>query len=292
MPRSTCRGGVLRRPEPRGSGRSRPRARGWSTLIWGVRALYALYRIVARLAGSTDLPLGNCLVTEARHDPVFDVGFRRHLAGVALDRAAQCRSGRDGRRPARHAAGDRPDARRGAGVRARRCRLVTSPPSSGWARVTCRPRPVPRAVGDYFRWQLGWGLTDLQAASLVGLGLVGAVAWSRGTIRGCSRWLRAAFVRRGRAPGRGGGHGRGGLGPGVGRGLRGRLALAVADAGSWPPPTATPISPRCRSGSGPGAAVYRAGRPTGAAIVSPCAELTARPIAPCPSRHADVRRPS
>ena len=40
------------------------------------------------------------------------------------------------------------------------------------------------SVGDYVRWQLGWGLTDLQAASLVGIGLAGAVAWSRGTIRG------------------------------------------------------------------------------------------------------------
>jgi hypothetical protein len=34
------------------------------------------------------------------------------------------------------------------------------------------------------RWQLGWGLTDLQAAALAAVGLVGAVAWSRGTARG------------------------------------------------------------------------------------------------------------
>ena len=39
-------------------------------------------------------------------------------------------------------------------------------------------------VGDYMRWQLGWGLTDVQAAALLGLGMAGAVAWSRGTIRG------------------------------------------------------------------------------------------------------------
>jgi hypothetical protein len=32
------------------------------------------------------------------------------------------------------------------------------------------------------RWQLGWGLTDLQAIGIPSLGLVGAVAWSRGTI--------------------------------------------------------------------------------------------------------------
>ena len=42
------------------------------------------------------------------------------------------------------------------------------------------------ALGDYLRWQLGWGLTDLQAAALVCVGLVGAVAWSRGTIGGRS----------------------------------------------------------------------------------------------------------
>jgi hypothetical protein len=39
------------------------------------------------------------------------------------------------------------------------------------------------ALGRYNRWQLlGWGLTDLQAAALVFVGLAGAVAWSRGTM--------------------------------------------------------------------------------------------------------------
>ncbi len=38
-------------------------------------------------------------------------------------------------------------------------------------------------VGGYIRWQLGgWGLTDLQAAALVMVGLAGAVAWTRGRI--------------------------------------------------------------------------------------------------------------
>ena len=40
------------------------------------------------------------------------------------------------------------------------------------------------SLGRYVRWQLGWGLTDLQAAGLAMVGLAGAVAWSRGTIRG------------------------------------------------------------------------------------------------------------
>jgi hypothetical protein len=51
------------------------------------------------------------------------------------------------------------------------------------------------ALGDYIRWQLGWGLTDLQAAALVLVGLVGAVAWTRGrigeSIAGYWRLLRA-----------------------------------------------------------------------------------------------------
>ena len=38
------------------------------------------------------------------------------------------------------------------------------------------------APGDYIRWQLGWGLTDLQAGALVVVGLVGVVAWTRGRI--------------------------------------------------------------------------------------------------------------
>ena len=36
-------------------------------------------------------------------------------------------------------------------------------------------------LGSLFRWQLSWGLADVQGAALVTLGLAGAVAWSRGT---------------------------------------------------------------------------------------------------------------
>jgi hypothetical protein len=40
------------------------------------------------------------------------------------------------------------------------------------------------SLGRFIRWQLGMGLTDLQAAALVVLGVAGIVAWSRGTLRG------------------------------------------------------------------------------------------------------------
>src|SRR5262249_51478351 len=38
---------------------------GWATMIWGCGGLYTLYRFVARAAGSSDLPIGGCLVAEA-----------------------------------------------------------------------------------------------------------------------------------------------------------------------------------------------------------------------------------
>jgi hypothetical protein len=45
------------------------------------------------------------------------------------------------------------------------------------------------------RWQLSWGMADLQGAALVLTALVGAVAWTRGSIgealRGYVRTLRA-----------------------------------------------------------------------------------------------------
>src|SRR5262249_4697022 len=51
------------------------------------------------------------------------------------------------------------------------------------------------ALGSLFRWQLSWGLADVQGAALPALGLAGALAWSRGTIlsalRGYFRLLAA-----------------------------------------------------------------------------------------------------
>jgi hypothetical protein len=44
-------------------------------------------------------------------------------------------------------------------------------------------------LGRSIRWLLGWGLVDLQAASLVVIGLVGVTAWSRGSITESLRGL-------------------------------------------------------------------------------------------------------
>jgi hypothetical protein len=42
-------------------------------------------------------------------------------------------------------------------------------------------------LGAVFRWQLSWGLADLQGAALLSLGLAGAVPWSRGTLSSTRR---------------------------------------------------------------------------------------------------------
>src|SRR6185437_4464678 len=54
---------------------------------------------------------------------------------------------------------------------------------------------VGTALGRYMRWQVGWGLAELQAASWVLLGLAGALAWTRGGC-GTSLWLYGRMLRR------------------------------------------------------------------------------------------------
>jgi len=167
-----------------GAGTSPAQGRtGWSTLVWGVALLYALYRAVAWGAGSGDLPLGGCLVVEAVFVPILMVisdGFLMAWLLTELRDAGFDNSGED-----------RLDLRRAIALMpgsALACALalparyvatfvwLTSAYLPTWASDT--------ALGRAVRWQLGWGLTDLQAAALVVLGLTGAVAWSRGTLRG------------------------------------------------------------------------------------------------------------
>ena len=86
-------------------------------MAWGGASLYALYRIVARLAGSTDLPLGNCLVIEAVLIPFFMMISDGVLLAWLLTelRNAGHDGGGEDRLDVRH--DDRALARCGAGVR-------------------------------------------------------------------------------------------------------------------------------------------------------------------------------
>jgi hypothetical protein len=156
---------------------------GWSTLIWGSASLYALYRVVARLAGSTDLPLGNCLVIEALVIPLLMVisdGILLAWLLTELRNAGLDDTGEE-RIDTRQAIALLPGAALACAVALPARYLATFVwLSSGYMPTSASAS----ALGDYFRWQLGWGLTDVQAVSLLGLGLIGAVAWSRGTIWG------------------------------------------------------------------------------------------------------------
>jgi hypothetical protein len=156
---------------------------GWSTLIWGCAALYALYRIVARMAGSTDLPLGGCLVAEVVIIPVLMVvsdGILLAWLLTELRNAGVDDTGGE-RLDTRQAVALMPAAALACAV-ALPARYAATFVLLGQAYLRTSASATP--VGDFVRWQLGWGLTDLQAAALVGTGLAGAVAWSRGTIRG------------------------------------------------------------------------------------------------------------
>jgi hypothetical protein len=164
-----------------GSG-TRVRA-GLSTLIWGCAALYALYRIVARMTGSTDLPLGNCLVAEAVIIPILMVvsdGFLLAWLLIELRNASLDNAGED-RLDTRQAIALMPGAALACAL-ALPARYLATFVVLAQAYLPTSASATP--VGDYVRWQLGWGLTDLQAAAFATIGLAGAVAWSRGTIRG------------------------------------------------------------------------------------------------------------
>jgi hypothetical protein len=171
---------------------------GWSTLIWGCAALYALYRIVARMAGSIDLPLGGCLVAEVAFIPVLMVvsdGVLLAWLLTELRNAGFDDTGGD-RLDTRQAIALMPAAAMACAI-ALPARYVAAFVLLGQAYLQTSASAT--SVGDYVRWQLGWGLADLQAAALVGIGLAGAVAWSRGTIRG-------AIAGYGRLLGAEGGH--------------------------------------------------------------------------------------
>jgi hypothetical protein len=154
---------------------------GWATLIWGCGALYLLYRLVARASGSAELPVGGCLVAEAVVIPLMMLvcdGFL--LAWVLAEiRTAGFEGVIQERFHPAHALELMPAAALGCAL-ALPARYVAA-----FVILTLQHLPTsigPTMLGRYIRWQLGWGLVDLQGAALVGVGLIGVVAWSRGSL--------------------------------------------------------------------------------------------------------------
>ncbi|MGP0062894.1 MAG: hypothetical protein ACLQGP_04730 [Isosphaeraceae bacterium] len=160
--------------------RGRPRP-GWTTLVWGVAALYILYRSVSRAAGSgkVDLPLGGCLIVEAVLIPMAMVltdGFLLAWILAELRNAAIDVRGENRLDPL-EAIALLPAATLACAV-ALPSRYIATFVFLAQAHL---PTSISTtALGDYIRWQLGWGPADLQAAALPFIGLIGVVAWSRG----------------------------------------------------------------------------------------------------------------
>ena len=134
---------------------------GWSTWIWGCGSLYILYRLVARASGSVDLPLGGCLVAEAVLVPLIMVvcdGFLLAWVLAELRKAGFDDAGEDRFHPGQ-ALELMPAACLGS--------FVALPARYVGTLVFLVLRHLPTSVGAtwvgrYIRWQLGWGLIDLQ----------------------------------------------------------------------------------------------------------------------------------
>ncbi|MDR3622138.1 MAG: hypothetical protein P4L85_22500 [Paludisphaera borealis] len=179
---------------PRFSIRDRRTIDGWATVVWTCAGLYAVYRIVAKAAGSAELPVGNCLVLETLIVPalmLFCDGFLLAWVLVELRDA-----GSDVRGETRL---DPTQALKLMPAAALGC-LLALPARYMATAVFLASQHVPSkvlatTVGRYIRWQLGWGLVDLQGASLVLVGAVGVIAWSRGSLAGTFHGYRRLLAR-------------------------------------------------------------------------------------------------
>jgi hypothetical protein len=158
-----------------------PRPPGWASVGWTCGALYVLYRLVALAAGSPDLPLGGCLPVEGLIVPtVMALADGILLAWVLVElRHAGFETHDRTLFDVREAAGLMPAAAL-ACLAILPARYVATLVLLAWAYVPDAAAAAP--IGQWVRWQLSWGLADLQAAALLVAGVAGAVAWTRGSI--------------------------------------------------------------------------------------------------------------
>jgi len=159
---------------------------GWGNLVWMGSALYALYRLVSLGGASGDLPMGNCLIVEVGIIPFLMAltdGFLLAWLLVELRGATAGESGKGALDP-NPAIQLAPGAMLACVLALPARYVATAVVLASWH----LPGTVgTTAVGRYMRWQLSWGLADLQAGAWPLLGLAGAVAWTRGGWGGALR---------------------------------------------------------------------------------------------------------
>ncbi|WP_254053254.1 hypothetical protein [Singulisphaera sp. GP187] len=158
----------------------------WGELVWGGGALYLLYRLVSLASGTGDLPLGGLIMVEVIIIPVLmlllDAGLLSWVL-VELRNAGLGDTGND--------ALDTNEVVRMLPGAMLTC-LAVLPARYLATAVLLATLDMPGSVtnslvGRYVRWQLNWGLADLQGAALVVAGVAGVVAWTRGTVGGTVR---------------------------------------------------------------------------------------------------------
>jgi hypothetical protein len=178
---------------------------GWANPIWMCASIYLIYRFASLAALSSeredirDYPWAGCLMIEPVIIPLLMAvcdGFLLAWILVELRNASLGFAGNEVFEP-KQAIGLMPAAVL-ACVAALPARYIA--PGvwlASWRLPTSLAPNSP--IANYMRWQLTWGLADLQGAALLGVGLIGAVAWSGGTIlsaiSGFGRLLRAEAGR-------------------------------------------------------------------------------------------------
>ncbi|WP_165070990.1 hypothetical protein [Paludisphaera rhizosphaerae] len=151
----------------------------WQGVVGTCLGLQLLYRLFCRLAGGGDLPVGNCLLIEVAIIPFLMLvcdGFL--LAWVLVEI-------RDGE-PSEDFS-SRFDPSRAFGLMPAACLgcLAALPGRYAATALVLASQHFPASwmatePGRVLRWSLGPGLVWIQTASLVVMGIVGAIAWSGG----------------------------------------------------------------------------------------------------------------
>lgn len=161
---------------------------GWANPIWMCASIFLIYRLAA-LAGQSndsdalrDLPWQGCLMIEPVLIPFLMAicdGFLLAWILVELRNASLGDTGNELFDP-KQAISLMPAA-------ALAC-MVTLPARYVATGIWLAAARVPGTfAANYLRWQLTWGLADIQGAALMAIGLIGAVAWSRGSVVGAIR---------------------------------------------------------------------------------------------------------
>lgn len=174
-------------------GADRPSVGGLTTLCWGGAGLYAMYRVASEIRELDGLePLGGCLFVEVGViPPLMALADGLLLAWVLVELRGSAISDEEEGFDVAGTVAMVPSAILG-------CLVGLPARYAANAAGLAFFHHLPATMGDspwIKPFLKGWGLAWLQSGSLVLVGLVGAIAWSRGTwggvLAGYGRMLRA-----------------------------------------------------------------------------------------------------